>query len=345
MARVVYSAPNTAQAQWVRDRLEESGIPVTVSGEPLIALSGGLPVPEAAITISVARDQDFAAARSLIEEMEAPEAGQGAWACPCGEANPTSFLSCWKCGQPRGENASAIPATAEVVEAPVAPAGRDYAAATKRHFFLALALGCAPVALLGRRLLYDARLARLPLLRHEIAINLGYIVPPLVCLVVLRLMGLRFAACWRRDRYWPLHILLAVLVGWLAYWFQIFELILLRWPATTTPLVPALPADPPLVDGAALVAAMFIASMCVRLLLYGAVLPVLRSWLPKGPAAYLVTSLLLAMLWNIDGGLRLLAMLFGLEVLFGIYFWLSKRVWAVALASTVMSLVPMLPHR
>ncbi len=343
MARVVYSAPNTAQAQWVRDRLEESGIPVKASGEPLIALSGGLPVSEAAITISVARDEDFAAARSLIEEMEAADAGKGTWSCACGEANPSSFLSCWKCGQPRDEAAPASPPAEEIVVAAV-PARADLPAATKVHLLLALGLGWAALALVGHRLLQDPWFADLPLLRQEMALNLGYLVPPLVCVLVLRVMGLRFEACWRRRRYWPLHIMLALLVGWLAYWFQIFELIVLRWPPATTP---ALPGDTavPFLEWAVLVAVMFIDSLCARLLLYGAVLPVLRSWLRTGPAAYLATSLLLAMLWNVEGGLRLLIVLFGLEVFFAIYFRLTKRVWAVALASAVTSLLPFLPHR
>jgi hypothetical protein len=205
-------------------------------------------------------------------------------------------------------------------------------------------LGYAPLCLTVPWLEHHTGLAELPFFRPEVALDLFYIGVLLVCLVVLRAMGQRIWATWGRSCYWPLHIALGLIVGWVAFWFEIFEAML----ASRSPAGAALhSADvvPPLPEWGALVAAVFMASVCGRMLAYGAILPVLRRWLRSGAAAYLATSLLLALLWSPNGGFRWLAILFGLELLFAAYFHVSKRAWAVALASTVTAVLPLLPHR
>jgi hypothetical protein len=345
VARIVYSAQNIAEAQLVRDRLEQGGIPIKVSGESLVAISGGLPVPEATITISVERDEDLARARALIAEVEAPGAATGTWACPCGETNPASFQSCWQCGQQRSAYTSVSPAGSDdAAAAPGTSPAAGLPSATSLQFLVALVLGYAPLCLLVPWLEHHAGLAKLPLFRPDVALNLVYAGVLLVCLVVLRAMGLRIWATWGRSRYWPLHIALGLIVGWVAFWFEIFETMLVSWspaapPANSTDVLPPLP------EWGALVAAVFMASICGRMLAYGAILPVLRRWLRSGATAYLATSLLLALLWSPTGGLRWLAILFGLELLFAAHFHVSKRAWAVALASTVTTVLPLLPHR
>jgi hypothetical protein len=262
----------------------------------------------------------------------------------CGEANPSSFLSCWKCGRQRSADVSVSATGSEELASvldtsPVA----GLPSPTKYQFLVALVLGWAPLSLLIPWLEQHTEASALPFLRKEIALNMLCAVGSLVCLVVLRAMGLRFGTCWGRGRYWPIHIALALFVGWVAFWFEIVEAGFFVWSPDEPVAVPDV--GRPLAEWGVMVVAVFAASAFGRLLAYGAIVPMLRRILRSGAAAYVVASLLLVLLWNPTGELRWLAVLFGLELLFAAYFHVSKRAWAVALASTLTTLLPWLPHR
>lgn len=100
----VYRAANATEAHIIRGFLEQYGIEVRLFGEGLSSGLGELPVDVIEVEIHVPTGY-CQLARELITEYEVRPsvAGDtsGEWQCrACGEANPQSFGTCWKCQQP-----------------------------------------------------------------------------------------------------------------------------------------------------------------------------------------------------------------------------------------------------
>lgn len=97
--KTVYQAPSLPEAELVRQRLEEVGIPASLRNVHLQGALGELPanlLPE----VCIHREADFTRARAEIAEMErARRAADGPEVeCRhCHEQNPSNFDLCWKC--------------------------------------------------------------------------------------------------------------------------------------------------------------------------------------------------------------------------------------------------------
>lgn len=104
----LYQAGDLPEAYLLRDRLRRAGIAAEVFNEHAAGALGEIPFTHAYPEVWVA-DEDWAAARASLAEFSAV-APQADWTCPaCGETNPGSFESCWRCGAERpasgvGEN-------------------------------------------------------------------------------------------------------------------------------------------------------------------------------------------------------------------------------------------------
>ena len=104
----VYMAANLMMAHMIGAMLKENDIAAYVRGETLTFYSGATPVDGMGPAVYLARDEDYARARELIEDFErARDAAAGeenAWQCPaCGERMGPQFTACWKCGVARPE--------------------------------------------------------------------------------------------------------------------------------------------------------------------------------------------------------------------------------------------------
>lgn len=97
--KTVYQAPSLPEAELVRQRLEEIGIPASLRNVHLQGALGELPanlLPE----VCIHRDSDFVRARAEVAEMETARRAAAVpdTSCPhCGEVNPGNFELCWKC--------------------------------------------------------------------------------------------------------------------------------------------------------------------------------------------------------------------------------------------------------
>jgi hypothetical protein len=95
--RRLLQAPNLAiAAMWV-DTLREAGIAASVERQFLSGAAGQLPPDQCLPEIWIAHDQQEAAARTLLEQLESLP--QRRWQCACGEVVEGGFESCWSCGK------------------------------------------------------------------------------------------------------------------------------------------------------------------------------------------------------------------------------------------------------
>lgn len=97
--RTIFVADNLIEAQLLRQRLLSEGFDVVVRNAHLQGALGELPLscrPE----VCVVRDEDYAGARAVVDDVEtrrrAPE-GPECKCGHCGEMNPQGFELCWRC--------------------------------------------------------------------------------------------------------------------------------------------------------------------------------------------------------------------------------------------------------
>ena len=97
MRRIAH-APNLAiAALWV-DVLREGGIEASVQRQFLGSAAGELPPDQCLPEIWVRHDEQEAAARTLLAQLQ--HLPQRHWRCACGEDVEGGFESCWRCGAP-----------------------------------------------------------------------------------------------------------------------------------------------------------------------------------------------------------------------------------------------------
>lgn len=100
--KLVYSTSNALLVNHVRNLLEAAGIEVRMKNEFLGGGAGELPPTEAWPELWVA-EEDFAAAKRIVDELERGSS-LPAWYCPgCGERIEGQFSACWNCGTSRPE--------------------------------------------------------------------------------------------------------------------------------------------------------------------------------------------------------------------------------------------------
>lgn len=95
--RRLLQAPNLAiAAMWV-DTLREAGIAASVERQFLSGAAGQLPPDQCLPEIWIVHDEQEAAARTLLQQLQTLP--QRRWLCACGEVVEGGFESCWKCGR------------------------------------------------------------------------------------------------------------------------------------------------------------------------------------------------------------------------------------------------------
>ena len=101
----VYSARDEADAEMVKNALEDAGIESIVQGGGLSAVLGAIPVTAETLPTVWVRDEDVDRAKDAIHEFQHPPAPVGEpWKCPkCGEMIEPQFDECWNCGTERPE--------------------------------------------------------------------------------------------------------------------------------------------------------------------------------------------------------------------------------------------------
>jgi hypothetical protein len=96
--RRLLQAPNLAiAAMWV-DTLREAGITASVERQFLSGAAGQLPPDQCLPEIWIAHEEQEAAARVLLDQLQTLP--QRRWSCRCGEIVEGGFESCWNCGRP-----------------------------------------------------------------------------------------------------------------------------------------------------------------------------------------------------------------------------------------------------
>jgi hypothetical protein len=106
MPPALYRHRHASQVLYYQEILEKAGIPTFVKNAVLdAALAGaGNTLTDWFPSLHVMHAEDYVKARALIQEVEASSEDLGAqpdWVCAqCQESVPSSFATCWKCGNP-----------------------------------------------------------------------------------------------------------------------------------------------------------------------------------------------------------------------------------------------------
>ena len=96
----VASHESLAYLGHLKNVLEQSGIACLLRNEQLSGALGEIPFLECLPELWVLRDEELAAAESVLEELR-ESAAAPAWRCSaCGETNEGQFAACWNCGRP-----------------------------------------------------------------------------------------------------------------------------------------------------------------------------------------------------------------------------------------------------
>jgi len=98
--KTVYSASNLSLVSIIQNILDQHGIKCWIKNEFLSAGIGDLPPIECWPQLCV-EDDDFIAAKRIVEAALIETTGS-AWTCnSCGEEIEGQFTECWKCGASR----------------------------------------------------------------------------------------------------------------------------------------------------------------------------------------------------------------------------------------------------
>lgn len=95
--RRLTQAPNLAIAAMWADTLQEAGIAASVQRQFLSGIAGEMPPDQCLPEIWLLHDEQEAAARALLQELQ--HLPQRRWRCACGEEVEGGFESCWSCGR------------------------------------------------------------------------------------------------------------------------------------------------------------------------------------------------------------------------------------------------------
>jgi len=93
----IAQAPNLAIAALWADTLNEAGLSASVQRQFLSGIAGHLPPDQCLPEIWLRHDEQEAAARTLLEQLQ--HLPQRRWECVCGEQVEGGFESCWSCGR------------------------------------------------------------------------------------------------------------------------------------------------------------------------------------------------------------------------------------------------------
>ncbi len=100
----LYRAAHLPEAELLKDRLLDAGIPAVVKGGLLTGILGEIPVditPE----VWIENEADWARAQAVVRDYEAAlrrERPPPSWTCPRCAAEVDGELGlCWRCGAPR----------------------------------------------------------------------------------------------------------------------------------------------------------------------------------------------------------------------------------------------------
>lgn len=99
----LYSAADLQQAHLLSHLLEQAGIAHYIANENLQGGVGELPFTQTYPAIWLFDETDREQAQAIIAAFEQAGTRQGdGWRCgACGEDNPGTFETCWKCGHGR----------------------------------------------------------------------------------------------------------------------------------------------------------------------------------------------------------------------------------------------------
>ena len=106
MMRKIYSHPDMAIVQLVKNELENRGIKSVIRGEHLAAVAGGGASMDAWFELWVMEDERLQETARVVQEFIEHDDVEGAepWRCPdCGEKIEPQFAVCWNCGRARPE--------------------------------------------------------------------------------------------------------------------------------------------------------------------------------------------------------------------------------------------------
>jgi hypothetical protein len=83
----------------LKNLLEQSDIHCIVRNDQLSGGLGEIPFLECLPELWVLEDNDEGRAKTLLQEIEAPNDSTGSWQCShCAEINEGQFAACWHCG-------------------------------------------------------------------------------------------------------------------------------------------------------------------------------------------------------------------------------------------------------
>lgn len=96
----VWSASTFSEARMVNDTLGAAGLHPRVVGEHRPSIAGEIPFPDARVEVWVPT-LEAAEAKALLRDLDEAAAAPP-WTCAgCGEENPATFATCWKCQSAR----------------------------------------------------------------------------------------------------------------------------------------------------------------------------------------------------------------------------------------------------
>jgi hypothetical protein len=105
----LYTARDAMEAHFLRQLLQQEGIPAEVLGENLSIARGELPLTAETLPSVWVRSEHAERAVRVVAQMLSQASGGDAagdpWTCPgCGEAIEGQFDICWNCQTPRPED-------------------------------------------------------------------------------------------------------------------------------------------------------------------------------------------------------------------------------------------------
>ncbi len=95
----VFTGNTLAEVGYLRQVLEQSGIPCFIKNEQLGGALGEVPFLECMPELWVLDDAMVDWARELIDEQMSRTGNASSWRCrSCGETNEGQYAVCWSCG-------------------------------------------------------------------------------------------------------------------------------------------------------------------------------------------------------------------------------------------------------
>ena len=95
MQRLTQAPDIVLATLWV-DALQQAGIAASVQRQYLGSAAGELPPDQCLPEIWLTPDEQLAAARLLLQDLQ--HLPQYRWTCACGELIEGAFAQCWHCG-------------------------------------------------------------------------------------------------------------------------------------------------------------------------------------------------------------------------------------------------------